>query len=72
VNSPSPIRKLIFCDPPSGWRYGFPRVIPDEVYSSKDENAFSEWLFSCGYPKEVYDLFSEGNFPCRYWEQEDS
>ena len=65
------MKKLMFCDPPSGWRYGFPRVVPDEVYNSKDKGTFAEWLFSCGYPREEYDSF-KGGFVCRFWEQEDS
>ena len=33
-------------DPPSGWKYGFPKPIPDEVKDIK------KWLVENGYPQE--------------------
>ena len=39
-------------DPPSGWKYGFPRVFDTE----KDGN-MHEWLVANGYPQEeIEDL----------------
>lgn len=49
-------------DPPSGWRYGFPKSIPDDV---KDVN---KWLVENGYPEELIDELGE-YFYCRYWEE---
>ena len=49
-------------DPPSGWKYGFPKPIPDDV---KDIN---KWLVEQGYPQEEIDSYGE-YFYCRYWEQ---
>jgi len=49
-------------DPPSGWRYGFPKVLPDDV-----ENVL-EWLVSEGYPQSEIDACSK-HFYCRYWEE---
>jgi len=49
-------------DPPSGWRYGFPKVLPDDV-----ENVL-EWLVSEGYPQSEIDVCGR-HFYCRYWEE---
>ena len=48
-------------DPPSGWKYGFPKVIPDEI-----EN-LEEWLFGEGYP---FDLIPNALKYSRYWEED--
>jgi hypothetical protein len=40
-------------DPPSGWRYGFPKEIPEVV---TDVNA---WLIENGYPREFIDKLGE-------------
>jgi len=37
-------------DPPSGWKYGFPKVIPKE-----HQNRTLEWLVENGYPQEEID-----------------
>ena len=47
-------------DPPSGWKYGFPKEIPDDV-----ENIF-KWLVENGYPQEEIDKCGE-HFHCRFW-----
>lgn len=49
-------------DPPSGWLYGFPKPIPDDVKDVK------EWLIQQGYPKKLIDDFGE-HFYCRYWDK---
>ena len=48
-------------DPPSGWRYGFPKPIPDSVIEVK------VWLVENGYPQSEIDSCGE-HFYCRYWE----
>lgn len=55
--------KVMMCDPPSGWKYGFPKPIPEEV---KDVKA---WLVSEGYPQAMIDSMPK-HFYCRYWEEE--
>ena len=55
--------KVLMCDPPSGWMYGFPKPIPEEVVGDMDE-----WLVSEGYPRS---MLSEGGTPCRFWEVDD-
>lgn len=55
---------VTMCDPPSGWRYGFPKPIPDEV------TEVIPWLLSEGYPQEEIDKLGK-HFCCRYWEKEE-
>ena len=56
--------KVTVVDPPSGWRYGFPRVIPDD--RRKD---LVEWLVEHGYPREEIESFG-AHFYCRFWEED--
>lgn len=57
----------VVIDPPEGWRYGFPKVIPDDV---QDER---KWLVENGYPQEEIDKLANSKygdlFYCRYWEE---
>lgn len=50
-------------DPPSGWKYGFPKAMPKDVTDP------IKWLIENGYPAarivELGDLFY-----CRHWYQE--
>ena len=54
---------MTLIDPPSGWKYGFPKPIPDEV-----ENVL-EWLVGEGYPQSEIDACGK-HFYCRYLEGE--
>jgi hypothetical protein len=58
-----PIKKL-FIDPPSGWRYGFPKEISSDIKDVKT------WLVENGYPQEEIDSYGD-NFYCRYFNYED-
>ena len=53
-------------DPPSGWRYGFPRPLPNGREVGPEET-LEEWLVSWGYPKEDAEWAAQH---CRYWEAE--
>ena len=55
---------ILMCDPPSGWKYGFPKPIPESVEDVKD------WLVENGYPQEEIDKCGE-HFYCRHWESDD-
>lgn len=57
--------KPLWCDPPSGWKYGFPKIYD----KSKDGN-FYEWIVNEGYPQEEIDRY-KGEFYCRWWEVTD-
>lgn len=48
-------------DPPEGWKYGFPRVIPLEIQD--DWNKIEDWVISYGYPEEKRELLQY----CRMW-----
>jgi len=54
--------KKLMIDPPSGWKYGFPKPLPDGVENIK------EWLLENGYPQREIDLCGK-HFYYRTWEQ---
>ena len=56
--------KVLLIDPPSGWRYGFPKIYPEEA-----NGRTLEWLVEVGYPQWEIDKMKE-HFYSRYWEQE--
>jgi len=56
---------MTIIDPPGGWRYGFPKPIPEE--RKKDSTV---WLVEQGYPQELINEYGEF-FYCRYWEEPD-
>lgn len=56
--------KVTMIDPPSGWKYGFPKVLPKEATGRN-----LEWLVENGYPQEEIDKLKD-HFYCRYWETE--
>ena len=59
--------KITMCDPPSGWKYGFPKAMPS---NAKDENFdVCAWLVSNGYPQSLIDSFGK-HFYVRYWDEE--
>lgn len=42
----------MYIDPESGWRFGFPKLLPDNYFEmSVDE--FHQWLWDNGYPHGV-------------------
>lgn len=51
-------------DPPSGWLYGFPKPIPEDIKNVK------KWLTENGYPQSEIDALGE-HFYCRYWYEKD-
>lgn len=59
--------KVIMCDPPSGWKYGFPKPMPEEFHNKDIRFSISEWLVKEGYPQYEIDAVGD-HFNCRYWE----
>lgn len=57
--------KVHMIDPPSGWKYGFPKAVPSPT--PKDMMA---WLVSEGYPQNEIDKMGD-HFYCRHWEEDD-
>jgi hypothetical protein len=51
-------------DPPSGWKYGFPKAKPD------DATHLIAWLLSEGYPQSEIDKMGNTLF-IRTWEEMD-
>lgn len=45
-------------DPPSGWRYGFPKALPNGITDIR------KWLIEQGYPEHDVDFASKN---CRMW-----
>lgn len=56
--------KNLVIDPPSGWKYGFPKIIPPE-----HQTRTLEWLVEQGYPRKLIESFGD-KFYCRYWNAE--
>lgn len=52
-------------DPPSGWKYGFPKPVPGGYI--KSESLMRVWLEGEGYPSDSIDLALKHS---RYWETE--
>lgn len=57
--------KVTMIDPPSGWRYGFPKPLELRY----PEQKVTEWLVEQGYPQREIDSCGDYFF-CRYWEEE--
>lgn len=51
-------------DPPEGWRFGFPKPIPDDVED------IDMWLIFNGYPNTLVIKWAKqfSHVPCRFWE----
>lgn len=55
--------KKTYIDPPSGWKYGFPKVLPEGV---KTNEQIKDWLKKEGYPVKDLDFALKYS---RYWER---
>lgn len=55
----------LIVDPPSGWKYGFPKPVPDDR-----RHDIIAWLVEEGYPRRIIDEWTEGHFPVRCWYKE--
>ena len=64
------MKKVVtMCDPPSGWKWGFPKVMPEGLIGE----AFYEWLISEGMPRSEIDYWNNsqlGYMPIRCWNEE--
>lgn len=60
-------KTVVLCDPPSGWKYGFPReydLVPSGNPETHDDEV-KAWFLSKGYPQEEID---QGMLKyCRWW-----
>lgn len=62
------VDERLMVDPPSGWRYGFPK--PYFKNAVTDGNELKRWLVENGYPERAIERFGD-HFPVRYWMQRD-
>jgi hypothetical protein len=42
-----------YIDPPSGWQFGFPKIVPEGVVTPED---FKKWFIESGYPEKDIEL----------------
>lgn len=61
----------LMIDPPSGWKYGFPKPVHEDYYLLEDNFSMTQWLVSEGYPQTEIDKLGE-NFYIRSWEEIDT
>ena len=59
--------KRVMIDPPNGWRYGFPKMLPLIPKEGKNFK-LKDWLIQERYPP--HEIMDNPNFACRMWETE--
>lgn len=64
ISSEDAMTKRLIVDPPEGWKYGFPKRMPEDIIGS-DRKIFCEWLIAQGYPIDNVELALKHS---RYWE----
>lgn len=57
--------KVQMIDPPAGWKYGFPKALPENVTDVRG------WLVENGYPQKEIDACGD-HFYCKRWEEEEN
>ena len=70
--------KVIVYDPPSGWKYGFPKAIPrcytihygGNDYGVSENFNVIEWLLQQGYPQSEIDACGD-YFYCKWYTADD-
>ena len=59
--------KVVLVDPPSGWKYGFPKEAPEDLFNRSDRE-IQDWFLRRSYPSV---LINKGMLDhCRYWYEE--
>ena len=56
-------KKVTMIDLPSGWKYGLPKPLPENI----EDNNIMRWLVENGYPQWEIDKLRD-HFYCRYRE----
>ena len=54
----------LMCDPPEGWKYGFPKAVDTDAHDLRF------WKIANGYPEWLMQQYGE-HFYVRYWEEPD-
>lgn len=52
-------RDMLLIDPPSGWKYGFPKSISKAEYKSFKGNQLNNWLIKNGYPAKEIESYGD-------------
>lgn len=66
--------KVLMYDPPSGWKYGFPKPLPrwatihygGDDYGVSENFDIIEWILQEGYPQSEIDSCGD-QFYCKWW-----
>jgi len=56
---------IVLIDPPSGHRYGFPKMLP-HGYQSDEDFSLRGWLVQEGYPEEEVEIALEHSWFTAY------
>lgn len=56
---------MLIIDPPSGWKYGFPKP-----FTKTDDQTMEEWLREEGLPEELIEVAVQ--YGCRFWESNEN
>jgi hypothetical protein len=56
--------EVTYIDLPSGWKYGFPKIIPNDQLGR-----IEEWVIANGYPQHEIDQFKGVVVPYRCWSE---
>lgn len=64
-------KTVMFIDPPSGWRYGFPKPAPENIRNMPQEQ-LHKWFVANNYPQHELDYWknSNGGMTYRMFEHE--
>lgn len=57
------MKKVMMIDPPSGWKYGFPKPLPEEVVDTM------KWLVENGYPQSEIDACGDYFYCSHYYHE---
>ena len=49
----------LYIDPPSGWKYGFPKPAPENLQTMTTAQLY-QWFVENGYPQEELNKFKYG------------
>lgn len=61
-------KTVTIVDPPEGWRFGFPRQMPNSI-DQNDPKQIRAWMLDCGYPEKIMLGYGE-YFHYRVWQEE--
>lgn len=63
--------KRMFIDPPSGWKYGFPKPAPNNI-RNMTKKELNEWFIQNGYPETEISRWGNKGIPFGMFEMEEN